>query len=160
MKAGPNGRKVRSARYGVGSRWAVNWVDGGKKYRRSYTTKDAAEAALAELQVSRRDGTYVSPDASRKPLQDLWPDWLTTKAGRTPKTLSSYESLWEAHINDRWGLVPVGEISGHDIEVWLGQLRTTRTTDDGAKLKPVSASLTTVPSGTASTTSAPSAPLL
>ena len=49
MDLGPNGRKVRSPRWGKGNRWRARWIERGAERSKSFPTRDAAEYHLAQI---------------------------------------------------------------------------------------------------------------
>ncbi len=77
MKPDPaGGRKgVRRERYGLGLRWRVNWVEGGRRSK-SFQTRDAADAFLYRMLARDQPDVYVAPS------QTL--------------LVSDYSVLWEA----------------------------------------------------------------
>src|SRR5690606_30659058 len=77
---GPNGRRVRGPRYGVGSRWRAVWDEGsGQRRRKSFATKDAAQAHLEHVAVDLRSGTYVSPKSAAAPFRDVAERWYSAQ---------------------------------------------------------------------------------
>ncbi|MDQ0735138.1 tyrosine-type recombinase/integrase [Arthrobacter agilis] len=62
-RANPDGgppKRVRRERYGQGLRWRVHWDEGGKRSK-SFSTKDAAEAFLTEVNARTHPGIYTAP---------------------------------------------------------------------------------------------------
>ncbi len=80
MKPGPAGRKIKSDRYGTGKRWQAVWNEpDGTRRRKSFTTKDEAEAALADIRVSQLAGSYIVPDRSKVTVRDVAEEWFAAQ---------------------------------------------------------------------------------
>ena len=57
MKTGPTGRKVKTERHGAGLRWLAVWNErDGRRRKRGFSTKDAAQAHLDEVAHAVRSG--------------------------------------------------------------------------------------------------------
>ncbi|HYQ76176.1 tyrosine-type recombinase/integrase [Cellulomonas sp.] len=77
MVPGPNGRKVKSPRHGQGSRWLAVWHENdGRRRKRAFKTKDAAEAHLDHVGVELRSGTYIAPERALVSLGDVAERWF------------------------------------------------------------------------------------
>ncbi len=76
-RRGPDGRPLRTERYGKGSRWLVRWRDpAGVQRKKAFRLKSEAEDFAGTLRRDLRSGSYVSPDAG-KILVAEWADrWL------------------------------------------------------------------------------------
>lgn len=59
MKKGPNGRKVRSDRWGKGKRWQVRWIENGVEQSHMFGSKDAAEDKAAKLELGITGPSYT-----------------------------------------------------------------------------------------------------
>lgn len=56
------GRRIHGARWGKGKRWMAVWVESdGARRKKSFDTKDSAQAQIEHAAVDMRAGTYVSP---------------------------------------------------------------------------------------------------
>lgn len=77
MSPGPAGRKVRTDRYGQGSRWRAVWTEpNGTRRRRSYPSKDLAQAHLDQVAVAQMTGAYISPDRGRITVRTMAEAWF------------------------------------------------------------------------------------
>lgn len=120
---GPNGRKVRSARYGAPGRWLARWKDpDGTRRSKAFRTKDAAIAQLTSVGHDQRTGTYVAPNST--PVGDLWPRWMVAKAGLARSTKEGYSAAWERYVSTRWEDEPIQGITRAAVREWLPTLRT------------------------------------
>lgn len=133
------GKRVQTDRHGTrGKRWQASWIEAGKQRRaRVFSTKDAAMAHLASVDVEQRKGTYVSPVAGRTTLNDVWPDWWATKAARTPKTREGYLGIWTKHVRTRWGDTAVGDVTDHAVARWLGELQSSPVSLSGSQTQKI-----------------------
>jgi integrase len=78
--------------------------------RRGFRTKAEAQAALDDLRVSSRRGTYVAP--ARQPLGEfLTKDWLPAiRATVEPSTHESYTRYLTRHVIPRIGGIPLQQL--------------------------------------------------
>lgn len=78
--------------------------------RRGFRTKAEAQAALDDLRVSGRQGTYVAP-ARQSFGEFLTEDWLPAiRATIEPSTLESYTRYLTRHVIPRIGAVPLQQL--------------------------------------------------
>lgn len=104
---GPNGRRVRGPRYGVGSRWQAVWFEAnGQRRRKSFTTKDAATAHLERIGVDQRAGTYVSPAASAVTFRDVAERWYLEQVHQRATSLQAIRRRLDRTILPSLGDVP------------------------------------------------------
>ena len=105
--------------------WRVRyWRDDGTHGSLSgFPTRKAAELKARELDLDRRRGEFLDPDAGNLTLNawvDTWFDTLDVG----PATLAQYRSLARCHIQPRWGTTALNDISGLEVRVWAKKLRT------------------------------------
>lgn len=105
----PDGRgRVRGPRYGVGARWRAVWQEpNGQRRRKTFDTKDAAEAHLQDVGVQQRTGTYVSPAASAVPLRDVAERWFREQVHQRPTSLEGVRRRLDRTILPTLGDVPL-----------------------------------------------------
>lgn len=141
MKAGPSGRKVRTARYGHGMRWRARWVEhDGTERARSFRTQDAALTHLAGVVVDDRAGLAGRADVTVGHVHARW--WAIKKPDlSSPKTRELYEDTWRVHVEPRWGAMLIAEVERGDVKAWLADLRTVgRPRPGGKEARPLSPS--------------------
>lgn len=99
MKRGPDGKKtVRSARYGKGKRWQARWYDEqGDEATKLFTSKDAAEAHVAAMDVEVRSGTYIDPKHGLITFREFAEGWRGDQLHYRPKTQTGTKSMLENH---------------------------------------------------------------
>lgn len=139
----PDGdRRVRTARYGTGKRWAVEWREGrGTPRSRSFTTKEAARSFKTELEGGLASGSYITRSRSDATVGDVWEQWIASKRRLKPTTLHAYRSTWRAQIEPRWGAVPLAGVRRGDVHAWLPGLdKPRRNSDPRGERVPLSSS--------------------
>ncbi len=120
---GPGGRKVRGPKYGVPKRWLARWRDpDGTRHSMAFRRKDAAEAHLVSVAHDQQQGTYVAPNATT--VGDLWPRWVSARAGLARSTREGYSAAWNRYLSDRWADEPIQGITRAAVREWLPTLRT------------------------------------
>ena len=88
-----------------------------------FPTRKAAELKARELDVERRRGEFLDPDAGNLTLTAWVETWFDT-LDVGPATLAQYRSLARCHIQPRWGTTALNDISGLEVRVWAKKLRT------------------------------------
>src|SRR4051794_27726276 len=93
MKRGPDGKKVRSARYGKGKRWQARWIDPrGEEDTKVFANKDAAQAHVSAMEVSVHSGTYVDPKQGKVTFREYAERWRADQLHHRVKTAEQAES--------------------------------------------------------------------
>lgn len=91
--------------------------------RRGFTTQKLAKAALAKLENSVNEGTYVRHTKGMKPLSEFATPWLRTKnATLKPSSFAAIDASWRTHVEKEWGNSPIGKIKTADIQAWIDGL--------------------------------------
>ncbi|MFT3971736.1 MAG: tyrosine-type recombinase/integrase [Micropruina sp.] len=106
MQPGPNGRKVRSDRWGKGLRWQVRWETPAGQRSKGFPNKDAAASFLAEHQL----GLQRRP-TSGETLAQLAKRWQAAQVHHRPGTKATVSSALSALI-----LPVLGDLTVADIE--------------------------------------------
>lgn len=126
MTKDDRGKKtIRTARYGKGNRWLAVWDENGREVSKSFTTQDAADAAVSRARTSQEDGTYIAKAKRDITVGEVWPIWWATKAGKSKSTRAGYEAAWK-HVQARWGDVACSSVTRAGVAAWLPTLTTTR----------------------------------
>ncbi|MEW9514108.1 tyrosine-type recombinase/integrase [Streptomyces bacillaris] len=124
---GPDGkpRKVKSDRYGVGSRYRARYVgpDGTEKSK-SFPDrqKRLADQWLAHTEADMARGQYIDPRAARTTFQQYAEGWVSTQ-GADPNTQASMESQLRLHAFPYLGTRPLGSFQPAHIRDWVQQLQ-------------------------------------
>ncbi|MEV7658206.1 tyrosine-type recombinase/integrase [Streptomyces anulatus] len=124
---GPDGKpsKVKSDRYGVGSRYRARYVgpDGTEKSK-SFPDrqKRLADQWLAHTEADMARGQYIDPRAARTTFQQYAEGWVSTQ-GADPNTQASMESQLRLHAFPYLGTRPLGSFQPAHIRDWVQQLQ-------------------------------------
>ncbi|XMN07464.1 tyrosine-type recombinase/integrase [Streptomyces griseobrunneus] len=118
-------RKVKSDRYGVGSRYRARYVgpDGTEKSK-SFPDrqKRLADQWLAHTEADMARGQYIDPRAARTTFQQYAEGWVSTQ-GADPNTQASMESQLRLHAFPYLGTRPLGSFQPAHIRDWVQQLQ-------------------------------------
>jgi integrase len=124
-KPDPDGgrKRVRTDRYGTGLRWRATWNEpDGSRRRRSFATKDAAQAHLEHVGVAKRTGAYVSADRGRITVAEFATSWLDAQTHLKPSGRERVEGIVQLHLLPRWGAVALADITHEDVQAWVNYL--------------------------------------
>jgi integrase len=89
----------------------------------TFGTKTEAAQALAEVETDLRRGTYRSPKVGRERVGDYGEKWLADHLPSvTPKTASSYRSLWTGLIEPTFGSARLKDLTPGQLRSWLANL--------------------------------------
>ncbi|WP_345154804.1 tyrosine-type recombinase/integrase, partial [Arthrobacter ginkgonis] len=113
-------KKTKTAMHGRGLRWQARWdeMDGTPK-KKSFRTKDEADAHLAEVAHKKRTGTYVAGSAGEAFVEDLLTPWQAGQLHWKASTRAAVESDVRAHLRPHWGDWAVGSIRKRDVQDWV-----------------------------------------
>jgi integrase len=106
--------------------WRVRWRDEhGRNRARTLGRKRDAEAFDAEIRRLRRLGELGITDAGRISLAEFGQEWLVAYAvpNLEPKTLRTYESLWDRHVLPNIGGVELRQLRPVVLDRYLAQLQ-------------------------------------
>ncbi len=102
--------------------WRANWREpGGAQRSKTFKTKRDAAAYLAQVETSKTQGVYVSPQGGRVKFHDLAVRWLASRNDE-PTTIARDASIMHTHVITRWGGWQVGKIGHMDHQEWVTQL--------------------------------------
>jgi integrase len=119
----PDGKQVRTPRYGKGSRWLVRWRDpSGVQRKKAFRLKSEAEDFAGSLRQDLRTGSYVPPDAGKILIADWAARWLDAQGHVKPSTLARTRGVVATHILPRWGRVALSAVTFADVQGWVSKL--------------------------------------
>lgn len=108
---GPTGRRVKSERHGTGLRWLAVWVEpDGKRRKKGFATKDAAQEHLDEIAHQTRSGTYIAAERGQILFRDMADLWLIEQAHLRSTSRATAEMRLRNTILPILGDVPLAEI--------------------------------------------------
>lgn len=109
--------KLPSGRY----RGAYRLPDGSKRSAGTFDHKKAAMNAAAAAEVDAAALGWRDPRAGARTWGDWVGEWWPTRDVE-PSTLLRDESRRKTHLDDRWGAVPLVDITRHDVKAWAAEL--------------------------------------
>jgi integrase len=99
--------------------WRANWRDpSGKQKAKTFKTKKAANAYLAEVESSKNRGAYIDPDASKVLFETFAGRWLLGREVEA-RTAERTLSLLRAHVLPRWGKLQLCQIDYMSVQEWV-----------------------------------------
>lgn len=102
--------------------YRANWRDtAGRQCAKTFKTKKAANAHLAEVESSLNRGTYVDPHAGRLRFGDYAQKWLDARNDERT-TMARDASIMRIHVLPRWGDVPFVKIDHLAAQKWITEL--------------------------------------
>lgn len=111
------GRRIRSQRYGKGSRWLAVWNESdGTRRKRAFSTKDSAQAHLERVGHEQRSGTYVSPVLARETVRETSQRWLEAGLHRRKSTVAAIRSSLDVHVLPAIGDLTWGEVNTRTLQ--------------------------------------------
>jgi integrase len=103
--------------------WEARWRDGRSWHGKTFATKREAERHLAQVSVSKDQGTYVDPSRGRARFEVVADEWLNVARSRLrPKTLENYFGALRTHVLPRFGSLSLSAIDSATIQAWITSL--------------------------------------
>lgn len=104
-------------------RWrgAYRLPDGSKRSAGTFDHKKAAMNAAAAAEVDAAALGWRDPRAGARTWGDWVSEWWPTRDVE-PSTLLRDESRRKNHLDERWGPVPLVDITRHDVKAWATEL--------------------------------------
>ncbi|WP_216911503.1 tyrosine-type recombinase/integrase [Nocardia noduli] len=116
-------------------KWKAFWREpSGVQRSKTFTTEREAKTFLAQVDVAKSTGTYVSPHAGRTKFGDHAQLWAATwNNERTTK--SRDESIMRTHVLPQWGQWQLGRIDHLSVQKWITELSQRRSPATVAECK-------------------------
>lgn len=92
---------------------------------KTFPTKGEAMAWAQTQELRIRSGAWNDPARGRVTLASFAPQWFETLNVK-PKTVQGYRSLYESHVEPRWGSTRLDQITYSDVKGWVANLTTVR----------------------------------
>ncbi|MBF4603712.1 tyrosine-type recombinase/integrase [Curtobacterium sp. VKM Ac-2884] len=104
-------------------RWrgAYRLTDGSKRSAGTFDHKKAAMNAAAAAEVNAAALGWRDPRAGARTWGDWVTEWWPTR-NVEPSTLLRDDSRRKTHLDDRWGPIPLVDITRHDVKAWAAEL--------------------------------------
>lgn len=113
-------KKVRSARYGRGKRWRVNYEDPhtGQPKSPSFQTQKEAERFENKIKSAINEGRYIDPKAGQIKLRDYGEQWRATRIYDLA-TAERVERTLRLHVYPVLGHLDIGPMRRSHIQHWV-----------------------------------------
>jgi len=104
-----------------GRRYRVRYrlPDNSQTDKRGFKTKREAELFLANVEVAKSRGEFVSANQSRITVAEWAEQWLANQVQLKPSTRNGYESIVRSTIIPKWGTTPLAGLTHAGIQKWL-----------------------------------------
>lgn len=121
-------QEYRTARYGKGKRWRVNWraacPDGvTKKKTKAFSDYKNAESFVAAMEDDIRAGRYIDPRDGERRFGDVAQLWLAAQGNVKGSTYNRYTRELKYYIYPRWQHVAIASITQDDVIAWVHALQ-------------------------------------
>lgn len=102
--------------------------DNRQTQERGFTRKRDAELRLAEVEVTKARGEYISHSDGRISILELGTVWLSSKRGvLKPSSYASLEASWKNYVNPKWGSRQVTSIRHSEVQSWVSSINKSAT---------------------------------
>lgn len=95
-----------------------------------FRTKSDAKQWLHEMEVSKRVGMFVTPQAMRTPMRLLIEEYIALSVGLARNTIAQRESQARNWLLPKWGEWAVGSVTKQAAEQWVEELRKANAGDE------------------------------
>lgn len=94
--------------------------DNKQTQERGFRRKRDAELRLAEVEVTKARGEYITHSDGRVSIDELGATWLTSKQGvLKPSSFASLEASWKNYVAPQWGHRAVTSIRHSEVQSWV-----------------------------------------
>lgn len=104
----------RTERYNHGFRYVATWTEGGKRKAKSFRTKDAANAHLADIAKAQRDGTHV--ESVKVTVAEFAEQWMKEQLHQRDRTKLLIATRWRLDIAPLLGGMPIQSVTKRHIQ--------------------------------------------
>ncbi|MGW0180034.1 tyrosine-type recombinase/integrase [Nocardia sp. NPDC003345] len=116
-------------------RWKARWRDpAGTQRSKTFRTKKEANTFLAQVEVSKSQGSYVSPHAGRTLLGHHAEQWMNS--WNTERTTTARDaSIMRTHVLPKWENWQLGKVDHLSVQTWISELSQRRSRATVAEAK-------------------------
>ncbi|OBY30497.1 site-specific integrase [Mycolicibacter kumamotonensis] len=117
--------KPRRYQTKAGPRWYVPYrkPDGKQSVKRGFTTARDANLWQSQMLLAKNRGEFVSHNAGRVTVGQLYPDWIAVKQATTRESHHrTLVSSWKNHVGPVWENVAVSKVDRLSVERWLAKM--------------------------------------
>jgi len=104
--------------------WQARWKSPEGKWRtKHFSSKAKAVQFETQMRADVQQGDYTDPESAKVKLSTIHNSWRSTEAGRKPKTIDAYDSLWRCLVGPVWGSKAIGSITRAEVKAWAHEAR-------------------------------------
>lgn len=104
-------------------RIAYRRPDNKQTNERGFKRKRDAEKRLAEVEVSKHRGEFVTASDGKALISDLGDVWLASKKGvLKPASYAPLEASWRNYVKKKWGARTVASIRHSEVQSWVSSI--------------------------------------
>lgn len=124
FRPGPTGRRtVRTDRHGQGQRWLAVWNESdGRRRKKAFDNRDAADDWLARVRAQQIEGTYITRERAAATVRDVARDWVDAHPDWSASTAARNRGILTKHVLPRWGETTVGGVQAEDVQAWVNAM--------------------------------------
>ncbi len=107
------------------NKWQVLYRDpatGRERSAGTFTRKSDATRQRQAVEYKTQTGEWIDPTLQATPYGEWAQTWIDTKTHLRPKTLATYESLFNSRILTRFGEARLRDIRAIEIEQWISSM--------------------------------------
>lgn len=111
-----------------GRRYRVRYRTPGRRQtdKRGFHTKRDAQIFLNSVEVSKSEGTYISPSRGRATVGELATEWQARQSHLKVTTAAGIEQALRIHVLPVWSNARIGEIRPSQVADWVASLSAVR----------------------------------
>ncbi|MBF6473712.1 MULTISPECIES: tyrosine-type recombinase/integrase [Nocardia] len=100
-------------------KWKAFWREpSGAQRSKTFRTKKEANAFLAQVELAKTSGIYVSPHAGRSLFAEHAAEWM--QSWNTERTTAARdESIMRTHVLPKWGSWQLGKVDHLSVQKWI-----------------------------------------
>ena len=118
-----NTQKVPSSEHARGLRWRARYVDDeGRERSKMFDRKADAQAWLNKITAKLATGSYVSPEAGRITVADVYAAWSAAQGHISAKTKTTRRNVWNSRVQTRWGALAVVDVKTSAVKSWVAAM--------------------------------------
>jgi integrase len=105
-------------------RWRARYVDeNGQEHTKAFTRKTDAQTWLdTEVTPRLATGTYVTPQAGRVTVAEVYTSWSAVQGHISAKTAATRRSAWVSRVQPQWGDVAVVDVKSSAARAWVSKM--------------------------------------
>jgi integrase len=104
-----------------GKPWEVRWREGTRNRGRKFDRKGDADAFWDQVKRQAQLGSAVPTRTGSTTLSEFFARWIAARQKLAPRTRLLYERLFEVHVFDQIGYVPLSNLTPERLEDWQAE---------------------------------------